>query len=77
MTRRSRELIRAGVKSCVGPRELLRFTCVGQQKHTLVGYSTRLSNQVVASEGPRRYRPHFGGAICPENGSWRTDTRFH
>jgi hypothetical protein len=33
----------------------------------------RSAGKAAASEGPRRYRPHFVWAVRPCNGSWRTE----
>src|SRR4029077_12246936 len=37
------------------------------------GCSKRPSSKAAASEGPRRYKPHFVWAVRPCNGSWRTE----
>jgi hypothetical protein len=33
----------------------------------------RPSSKAAASEGPRRYKPHFVWAVRPCNRSWRTE----
>jgi hypothetical protein len=37
------------------------------------GCSKSSSSKAAASEGPRRYIPHFVWAVRPCNGSWRTE----
>ena len=47
--------------------------CFGQEENTPAGCSKSSSSKAVASEGPRRYTPHFLWAVCPCKGSWRTE----
>src|SRR5713101_3529335 len=49
---------------------------VVQQRNIPAGGSKRSSSKAAASEGPRRYRPHFVWAVRPCNGSWRTEKRL-
>ena len=38
---------------------------LAQQKNSLTGCSKRPFSKAAASEGPRRYRPHFVWAVLP------------
>jgi len=42
-------------------------------EHDFAGCSKSSSSKAAASEGPRRYIPHFVWAVRPLNGSWRTE----
>src|SRR5207247_4634903 len=60
----------------VGTLELRWSARVAQQENTPAGCSNRPPSKAAASEGPRRYRPHFVWAVRPCNGSWRTEKRL-
>ena len=58
-----------GLAGC-GKNYVGRYGTTGEPS---AGCSKGPSSKTAASEGPRRYRPHFVWAVRPSNESWRTE----
>jgi len=64
---------KAVAEKTVGTLDLRWSVHVTQPGNALAGCSNRPSSKATASEGPRRYKPHFVWAVRPLHGSWRTE----
>ena len=57
-------------KNCPCTRELQEVARLARRENTHPGCSKSSSGKAAASEGPRRYKPHFVWAVRPYNRSW-------